>query len=50
MNLPFEHIQLLWLLLLLPIIVLIYFYALAQKKKVAKKIGDAVLVNELTAN
>ena len=50
MNLPFEHIQLLWLLLLLPIIVLVYFYALAQKKKVAKKIGDAVLVNELTAN
>ena len=50
MNLPFENIQLLWLLLLLPIIVLVYFYALAQKKKVAKKIGDAVLVNELTAN
>ena len=50
MNLPFENIQLLWLLLLLPIIVLVYFYALAQKKKVAKKIGDAVLVNALTAN
>ena len=50
MNLPFENIQLLWLLLLLPIILLVYFYALAQKKKVAKKIGDAFLVNELTGN
>lgn len=50
MKLPFENIEYLWLLLLLPITVLFYFYAVHKKKLAAKKIGDAFLVNELTAN
>ncbi len=50
MTLPFEHTQYLWLLLLLPIIVLVYFYAVHKRKLVTKKIGDVFLVNELTAN
>jgi Ca-activated chloride channel homolog len=50
MTAPFEYIQYLWLLLLLPLVVLVYFYALHKKKLVAKKLGDAVLINELTAN
>jgi tetratricopeptide (TPR) repeat protein len=50
MILPFENMQYLWLLLLLPVIVLVYFYAVHKRKLVAKKIGDSFLVNELTAN
>ncbi len=49
MTLPFEYIHYLWLLLLLPVIVFIYFYAVHKKKQAALKIGDAFLVNELTA-
>ncbi len=50
MNLPFQYKELLWLLLLLPIIVGIYFYAVAKKRKAFKKIGDDALVKELTAH
>jgi tetratricopeptide (TPR) repeat protein len=49
MNLPFQYKELLWLLMLLPIIVLVYFYAVAKKKNTFKKIGDIALVKELTA-
>ncbi len=50
MILPFQYIYLLWLLLLLPIIIGIYFYA-RQKRNIAfKKMGDPLLVKELTAN
>jgi tetratricopeptide (TPR) repeat protein len=47
MNASFQYNILLWLLLLLPIIVAIYFYAVQQKKAVFKKLGDAHLVEEL---
>ncbi len=50
MNLPFQYKELLWLLLLLPIIVGTYFYAVAKKRKAFKKIGDDALVKELTAH
>ncbi len=50
MNLPFQYKDLLWLLMLLPIIVLVYFYARYKKKKIFAKIGDAALVKELTAH
>ncbi len=50
MILPFQYTYLLWLLLLLPFIIGMYFYA-RQKRKVAfKKMGDPLLVKELTAN
>ena len=50
MILPFQYTYLLWLLVLLPVIIGIYFYA-RQKRKVAfKKMGDPLLVKELTAN
>jgi tetratricopeptide (TPR) repeat protein len=50
MNFLFQYKELLWLLLLLPIIVAVYFYAKHKKKKVFAKIGDAFLVKELTAH
>ncbi len=50
MNLPFQYKELLWLLMLLPIIVAVYFYARYKKKKTFAKIGDAALVKELTAH
>jgi tetratricopeptide (TPR) repeat protein len=50
MMLSFEHKEYLWLLLLLPILVFVYLFALKKKKNVFKKIGDAALVKELTAH
>ena len=50
MILPFQYIYLLWLLLLLPIIFGIYFYALKRRKLAFKKMGDPLLVKELTSN
>jgi Ca-activated chloride channel homolog len=50
MNLPFQYKELLWLLLLLPLIVAVYFYAANKKKSAFKKIGDEALVKELTAH
>lgn len=49
MNLPFQYKDLLWLLLLIPVMTGIYFYAYRKKKKVFKQLGDEALVNELTA-
>ncbi len=49
MMLPFEYKDLLWLLLILPILIAIYFIALYKKKKVFKSIGDEALVKELTS-
>ncbi|MEQ1553599.1 MAG: VWA domain-containing protein [Ferruginibacter sp.] len=48
MTLAFQYKKLLWLLLLLPILVCIYFYAKNKKAQVFKKIGDNSLVKELT--
>jgi tetratricopeptide (TPR) repeat protein len=50
MTLPFQYIPFLWSLLLIPIIVVIYFYAKHKKKAVFKKLGDEALVKELTSN
>ncbi len=50
MTLPFENKYLLWLLLLLPIVATIFLYAKQEKKTVFKKIGDELLVKQLTAN
>ncbi len=43
----FENENLLWLLMLLPIIVAIYFYAIVKKKKVYKQLGDEHLIKQL---
>lgn len=50
MILPFQYTYLLWLLLLLPIIVGIYFYARQKRKAAFKKMGDPLLVKEITSN
>ncbi|MCY7292276.1 MAG: BatA domain-containing protein, partial [Ferruginibacter sp.] len=50
MKLPFEYTFLLWLLLILPFLIGIYFYAKQQKKSAFKKIGDQALVKELTSH
>ena len=50
MKLPFEYTFLLWLLLILPFVIGIYFYAKQKKKNVFKKIGDEALVKQLTAD
>ena len=50
MKLPFEYTFLLWLLLILPLVIGIYFYAKQKKKNVFKKIGDEALVKQLTAD
>ena len=49
MILPFQYIQFLWLLLLIPVLVALYFYALKKKKAAFRKIGDEALVKELTS-
>lgn len=49
MNLPFQYEYFLWLLILLPILVGIYFYAKQKKHKVFEKLGDKNLVEELTS-
>jgi tetratricopeptide (TPR) repeat protein len=45
----FQYINLLWLLLLLPLLAAIFFYARYKKQKVFQKMGDPELVKELTA-
>jgi tetratricopeptide (TPR) repeat protein len=49
MNIIFEHTWFLWLLLAVPLAIVVYFYALQQKKKVSKTLGDAHLVQQLTS-
>jgi Ca-activated chloride channel family protein len=46
----FQYIQLLWALLLIPVLVGVYFYARRKKQIAFKKIGDEALVKELTAS
>jgi len=50
MKLPFEYTFLLWLLLILPFVVAIYFYSRKKKRNAFKKIGDEALVKELTSD
>jgi tetratricopeptide (TPR) repeat protein len=50
MNLPFQYEYFLWLLLLIPIVVAIYFYAKHKKQAVFKNLGDKNLVEELTSS
>ncbi len=50
MNIPeFQYIYLLYAGLLVPVALLIFLLALKKKKIVAKKIGDKILVDQLTA-
>lgn len=46
----FQYIQLLWTLLIIPVLTGVYFYAKRKKKIAFKKIGDEALVKELTAS
>ena len=47
---PFQYIQLLWLLVLIPALAGLYFYARQRKKNAFKRLGDPELVKELTSN
>jgi tetratricopeptide (TPR) repeat protein len=49
MKLPFQYGYFLSLLLLIPILIAVYFYAKHKKQQVFKKLGDEHLVKELTA-
>lgn len=50
MNLQFQYPEAFWALLLVPVMLLLYFLYLRWRKKTAGKIGDALLVAELTKN
>ena len=43
----FQHVEYLWLLLLIPLAIFVYVYFLSWRKKKIKKIGDPELVNRL---
>jgi Ca-activated chloride channel family protein len=45
----FQYIQFLLLLLIIPLLFAIFIYAIAKKKSIRKRIGDPVLVKQLTA-
>lgn len=45
----FQYIEFLFLLLLIPVLIGLYFYVVAKKKATARKIGDPALVQQLTA-
>lgn len=45
----FQYIEFLLLLIIIPLLVAIFLYALAKKKAIGKKIGDPLLVKELSA-
>ena len=47
--LQFQYIQFLLLLLFIPLLLIIFIYAIARKKAIRKKIGDPVLIKQLTA-
>jgi tetratricopeptide (TPR) repeat protein len=46
----FEHIEYLLALAAVPLLILLYLFAIKQKKKTIKKIGDEALVKQLTKN
>lgn len=45
----FQYIQFLLVLLIIPLLVVIFIFAVARKKSIRKKIGDPLLVKQLTA-
>ena len=47
---PFQYIQLLWLLVLTPLLIGLYFYVRQRKKNAFSRLGDPELVKELTSN
>ncbi len=49
-KLPFQYEYFLWLLLLLPILIAIYFYAKNKKQQAFNNLGDNNLVQELTSS
>ncbi len=46
----FQHIEFLYLLVLIPVLFALYFYALHKKKNTVKKLGDKDLIELLTSN
>lgn len=44
----FEHIEFLFVLAAVPLLLLIYLLAINRKKRIAKKLGDPALIKELT--
>ena len=43
----FQHIEYLWALTVIPLMIVLYAFVIRYKKKTIKKIGDPALVNEL---
>src|ERR1700754_864958 len=50
MNLSFQYKEYLVVLAAIPVLLLLYFFVLYWKKRIAKKIGDANLVKEIIKN
>ena len=50
MNVQFQHPQAFWLLALIPLLLLLFLFYQSWKKKAGKKIGDVLLVKELSKN
>lgn len=50
LSFQFQYPEAFWLLLLVPVLVLLYLFYLAWRKKAARRIGDEGLVAELTRN
>lgn len=46
----FQHVNFLWALLAIPLLFFLYFLAVQRKRAVARKLGDPLLVKELTRN
>jgi len=49
-NVQFQHPQAFWLLALIPLLLLLFLFYQSWKKKAGKKIGDVLLVKELSKN
>ena len=49
MNLSFQYILFLWLLLLIPLLIAVFLYARHKKRAAFRSFGDEELVKELTA-
>ena len=43
----FQHIEYLWALTAIPLMIVLYAFVIRYKKKIIKKIGDLALVNQL---
>ncbi len=48
--LQFEYIEFLLFLILIPVLVGVFLYAIAKKRSIAKKMGEPLLIQQLTAD